>query len=260
MTGRVARRSAAAAAAVAVLYVAAIALPMAVSGHRVRPLYEGFTPPPPYRWVKPPAEFKAGNQQPVPGDGEVAFTGTGQTAKQTSVVTGDSQVVLNLPDKSFDPRGSDTAVHVHIQPLDPATLGPAPAGLQPDGNAYRIDAQYRPSNAPVTALTTAGDAFFVVPSAATAMLYSADGRTWQRLGLETTGRADLAGVVFGKTGFYEAAQPPNAATRPAPSKGGNTGRVVLLVGLGVVLALAVLLGPSLVNRRKPPAKKGARRR
>jgi len=252
------RRTTLAGAAAVALYVVAIAATMTVTGHRVRPLYEGFTPPPPYRWVKPPAAFKAGNQQPVVGDTDVALGPAG--SKQTSAVTGDSQVVINLPDNAFAPHAPDAAVHVHIAPLDPATLGPPPTGLQADGNAYRIDAAYTPSKQAAGPLKTAGDAFFVVPSAATAILYSADGRTWQRLTMETTGRTDLVGVVFGKPGWYEAAQPPNPTTAPSKQGGSAVGRVVVLVVLGVVIALAVLVGPTLLNRRKPPKRPAPRRR
>jgi hypothetical protein len=231
------------AAAVAV-YVAAVVATMSFGGHRVRPLYEGFTPPPPYRWVKPPAAFKAGNQPPQKGDANVPLTPSG--SRQASAVTGDSQVVVNLPEGAFAAHGEDVSVHVHIEPLDPGRLGPPPPGLQADGNAYRIDANYVPSNQAASPLAKPGNAFLVVPSSPTALLYSPDGKAWARLELQNTGRGDLVGTVFSRAGFYEAAQPPS------PSRGGNGGvaRVAVLVGAGVLLALAVLLGPAWLKRRR----------
>src|SRR5437879_13574978 len=48
------------------LYALTAVLTVAFTPHHVRPLFEGFTPPPPYQWVDPPGEFKAGHASPQP--------------------------------------------------------------------------------------------------------------------------------------------------------------------------------------------------
>src|SRR5947209_20633268 len=51
-------------AALVALYLAAAALTLP-GPLGLRPLFDGFSGPPPYRWVSPPKELAAGNQKPT---------------------------------------------------------------------------------------------------------------------------------------------------------------------------------------------------
>ena len=108
-----------------------------------RPLYDGTAPPPPYRWVKPPSDLADTNQPPDAGSGTVAFT-NGESAN-TTVPTNDGQAIVAFQQGSFKPLAGQTSAKVTITPIDPATVGPSPAGYDYDGNAYRVNATYAPS-------------------------------------------------------------------------------------------------------------------
>src|SRR5439155_448674 len=90
-------------------------------GRNVRPLFEGIGPPPAYRWVKPPAAFASGNVPPSPSDTDIPRGPTG--SQQSGAQSEDNQLVLNLAANAAPPHPPDTTLVVHIEPLDPATLG-----------------------------------------------------------------------------------------------------------------------------------------
>jgi hypothetical protein len=205
---------------------------------RARPLFDGFAPPPPYNWVKPPRAFAAGNQVPKPSSFDVALAPTG------SVVSGgssqDGQVIFSMPAGSIAAHPPDTKVKVDITPLDPATLAPPPPGVAADGNAYRVDLSYQPSATPVAALAAPSDVFFVVPQPAQALLFSADGTAWQPLPARPASDPTQVGGALSRPGFYLAVAPPVApATGATASSQGNRG---LLGVAAVTVALAAVLG------------------
>ena len=92
---------------------------------------------------------------------------------------------------------------VDITPLDPAKLGRLPAGLIADGNAYRLTVTYQPSQQPLGAISSPGNVIMQVPGPAETMLFSPDGRSWQRLPVQPVGAA--IGASFSRAGYYLAA-------------------------------------------------------
>ncbi|HUP86729.1 MAG TPA: hypothetical protein VM143_13780 [Acidimicrobiales bacterium] len=242
---------------IAAVYVVTAAATIQLTSHHVRPLFEGFTPPPPYQWVNPPAEFRAGNQKPSATDGTVGLGPDGSA--QASVNTDDGQVSLNFPQNAFPAHSADTAIGLHITPLDPATLGPTPSGLAADGNAYRVEATFQPSKQPVDKLSAPANIFLVVPEPATSLLFSPDGNVWQQLDAQQTGGSAAIAAAFDRPGFFLGATPPTAA--PA-DKMSDTARIVLIAGLTVALALVLLFGPAAWRRLRTypiPARPGRRR-
>jgi len=131
------------AAAVTYLVIAAATWPAVP----VRILYEGDAPPPPYHWVRPPANLAAGNQPAPPGGGRIELTPAG--SRPASIATDDAQAVAVFPGGAIESRAGETRVDVRLTPLDPATVGPPPPGFRYDGNAYRVEAVYAPSGRPV---------------------------------------------------------------------------------------------------------------
>lgn len=223
-------------------YLLVASLTMVVSGHRVLPLFEGIGPPQPYRWVKPPAQFATGNVKP-----SVATTDV-PVAAATSFSTLDGQLVASVSAASMPAHGTDPRVHVVITPLDPSTLGPLPAPLAPDGNAYRLQLTYEPSGTPVPPFGTPGDLVMTAPHAPVSLLFSADGRTWQRLSTQLIAGGTTAGAPFSRTGWFVAGYRP---TSSLTTVGGGGGVSAVVGGAIGAAAGAVLLGVvALVWRRR----------
>ena len=220
-------------------------------GHNIRPLFEGIGPPPAYRWVKPPAALASNNVPPAPNDTDITMTPTG--SQQSGAQSEDNQVVLNLAPNAVPPHPPDTQLRVHIEPLDPATLGPLPPDVRPNGNAYRVTMAYQPSGAPATSISAPGNVLLTVPLPAAGLFYSGDGRTWTSIGKQTVPGQPIVGGPFSALGWFMGATHPQAA--PKSSGGGNTG-VIIVVVLVAALALALGFFPLIRKRvRKPPAKK-----
>lgn len=112
------------------------------AGQPVFPLFDGFGPPQPYRWVSPPPEAAASNEPPTPGVGEVSLKGA---AQNFFVSTEDGQASLAGVSTAFTRQPRRNKVKVNLTPLDPQSLGSPPRGLVFDGNAYEIQATYASS-------------------------------------------------------------------------------------------------------------------
>jgi hypothetical protein len=112
----------------------------------VRLLYDGLAPLPPYRWVHPP-DRAGDNQLPQPGTGRITFGSSG--SRPAEVTTDDDQALVTFPGAVIAPRVGESSIKVTITPLDPATIAAVPDGQRFDGNAYRIEAIYVASAAPV---------------------------------------------------------------------------------------------------------------
>lgn len=134
------------------LLVASITLDAA---HPVRPLFDGSHLPTPFRFVNPPTPDPS---VPAP-EGTVArltFTersidGEKQRFLDGRVVTtGDGQASMSIPSGAIPYVEGATGVRFEITPLDPATVGDEPEGVDYDGNAVRMEAFYEPSGEPAT--------------------------------------------------------------------------------------------------------------
>lgn len=106
-------------------------------------LFDGFSPPAPYRWVAPPPGRGATNQPPEAARQLVKLAATGSFG--LSVVTGDAQASLVAAHGAFPPAPGQRSVLVTISPADPVEVGEPPPGLVYNGNAYTFAATYQPS-------------------------------------------------------------------------------------------------------------------
>jgi hypothetical protein len=210
-----------------------------------RPLFDGFAPPPPYRWVNPPREFAAGNNPPRPSGFDVPLGPSGSPVVNHS--SDDGQLILSFPAGAFAAHQPDSAVDVQLTPFDPASLGAAPPGLEADGNAYRVEFNYRPSGQGA-ALAGEVDVFLVVPRLAEAVLYSPDGASWGQLPVRSVPGVDEIGGVLARPGYLLGASPPTAAGPTGAPAAGGRGRAVAIVA--AALALAVIVGLGLFGLRR----------
>lgn len=158
----------------------------------VRILYEGDAPPPPYHWVRPPANLAAGNQPAPLGNGRIVLAPAG--SRPASIATDDAQAVAVFPEGAIESRAGESRIDVRIIPLDPGAIGAPPAGFRYDGNAYRVEAAYVPSGRPV-ALRQAASVILRYPIHSDE-IFRRDAQVWTPLRAEVV-QATLQ--IFGTT-------------------------------------------------------------
>jgi hypothetical protein len=246
---------------IVLLYLAGAAVSGDASILTRRPLLDGLAPPTPYRWVNPPPDLAASNKPPASTRLTVDLGLGGSRLGAFS--TSDGQVNLVLSEGAVPPRAGQTKVEVSIEPVDPATLGPVPAGLVGAGNAYRIRASYRPSGREIDALAGQSSIGLVYPLLAAAVadpaghlvLISPDGRAWERLPSTDTPGTHQVSAQLPRTGYVQVGVPPSTG-EPA----GDTRNRTLLLASGAAIAIvvaAVLLRRREAARSAPP--RGRRR-
>ena len=217
----------------AAAYVAVVVVTMVATGRSVAPLFDGLTPPPPYRWVKPPPGYGL-NVGARPTEASLPLTDAGSVLAAPTGVNG--QVVLDLPDHAIPGHQRDNAVKITFTPLDAGRVGTLTPGLVPDGNVYQIRMSYRPSGEAITDLTVPGNVILSTPEPASVLLFSADGHRWETMDTQRVGGPDAVGGPFRRAGRYVAAIPGRTAPRPHSPKWLATGRGILIG----VLALALV--------------------
>lgn len=101
------------------------AIPTAAGAH-------GAPSPETYRWVTPPAGIESAGE---PGSASATYPAPMFAGGFATAWTPDVQatVLLTVPD-GVTPSDTDVA----MEPIDGTVLGPIPAALDPNGNAYRI--------------------------------------------------------------------------------------------------------------------------
>lgn len=228
--------------ALALLYAVVALGTSALSSRPVLPLFDGFAPPVPYNWVSPPAEVAASNFAPKGIEREVALGAEGTDA--TNVSTEDGQMIVGLDKGSVAPLPAETAAKVTIDPIDPATLGPLPAGLRSVSNAYRVMLRYVPSQAEIARLAVKGTVAMTAAEAGDRLLYSSDGAQWQEREFRPFGQDNGVFTELEAGGYFLVA----SSTVPQHSPRPVTRNVVLL---GVV-AVIPILGAALVLRLPSP--------
>ncbi len=232
------------AAALGIVVIVAY-LVVVLSGPSVAPgrlLYDGYTPPPPYRWVRPPAGV-SGNQPPEPGSGTVALGPSGSVPATAS--TGDEQAVVVFPRGAIAPRRGEASVEIRITPLDAAVVGSPPSGLRYDSNAYRIEATYRASRAPAPLIGPVNIVLRYATGANEIARY--DGRSWLAL---APSRLPITFQIYGPTndlGTFVAAGPPTQGA----SVGTWAYRIATALLWLVAAAIAGMLVRDYARRRRP---------
>jgi hypothetical protein len=212
-----------------------------------RPLLDGLAPPPPYHWVKPPPELAPTNKPPASARQTVRLTSAG--SEVSAIATGDGQASLVLEANAFAPSPGATGVAVAMDPLDPSSLAPAPAGLVLAGNAYRMRFTYQPSGkpAPISGKATAVLIYPLLPIPVGSlfdytMLSSPDGKAWERQQSTATPGSHQLAAPLKTPGYLIVAVPPAPAEAPAPN------RVPLIAGLAAA-AVVIIAGAVVLTRR-----------
>jgi hypothetical protein len=113
-------------------YAVVAAATQGLASRPVRPLFDGFAPQVPYRWVRPPPELAADNVPPQPAQRTIPLGEIG--SEVTNASTTDAQIILTLPAGAVAVHPPDTAVALTITPHDAATLAPLASPLRAAGN------------------------------------------------------------------------------------------------------------------------------
>jgi hypothetical protein len=237
------------------LAIAAYAIGSFVSaqlGVQPAPMLDGLNPPPPYRWVDPPPDLAATNEEPAGGSFTVDLTKQGSTAGAFS--TPDSQATVIVSQGSIEAAPGQERARIELTPLDPSRLGPPPSGLEFAGNAYLVTATYEPGEEEITEVRTGADqrVVLVYPAAASepghqsvTLLSSPDGEKWTRLETNDASVQQQAQATFETFGYFVAARPP------APS-GLSTSAIGVVVLSAILLLLGGLVIVRNVRRDRPP--------
>ena len=249
MPGRRAPRPLAVGLGLAGLYLVAAVGTMVLSDRPFRPLFDGLAPTLPYRWVNPPAEVARDNVQPVAAAREAPLGPGG--SQFLNVTPDDGQAILLLEDKAVAPRPPDAAVAVNVTPLDVLTLGPLPADMSPQSNAYRVEVAYRPSGGAVTDFVGEMSSLALVAAGASdALLFSPDGQAWDERPTTPLGAAHGLETRFAGPGYYVVTDIDDAA--------GGGGTSPLVVALVLILP-PLLVGGLVVRSRRAKAAEARRK-
>lgn len=233
------------------LYLLAAVVTLVLSDRPFRPLFDGLTPPMPYRWVNPPREVARDNQQPGSSSRELPFGPEGSPF--VSVTPEDGQAILLLEAKAVPPHPPDTALAVSVTPVDALTLGPLPEKMSPQSNAYRLELSYRPSGPPVPAtdlvagVTTSIS--LVGAGGSDALLFSPDGQAWEPRPTMPLGFGHGLETPFVGPGYYLVTDIDDTA--------GGGGSSPVVVGL-VLLGPPLLVGGLVLRNRRAKAQARAR--
>lgn len=246
------RRTVGVGIAVAAVYVVTAVTTVQLSGHHVRPLYDGAGPATPYRWVTPPPEFAVTNAPPQSVEALVSVGETGSTV--TAAGTSDMQALVNLPPGAIPARTGENTAAIRITPVDPATLDGVPSGRAANGNAYRMEVEYDRSRQPVERFAAEGSIVLTVPHPEQAgIVTSVDGTTWTTLDAAPVGSPTLLGAAFGGSGYYLATTDPSHLTSSeiadVGARDSSGSGVIFVAGGTVALVVALWLLPVAMRRR-----------
>jgi hypothetical protein len=235
---------------VAALYLAGAALSGHLSVLARRPVLDGFTSLPAYRWVKPPPALAPHNQKPFSATKDFAFA-AGEM-KGGVVSTNDLQVTVIVQDGAVAASPDARAVRVTLAPFDPEKLGEPPAGLVFDGNAYRIQASYLPGSAAVSSLAIAADLALVYPADATfglgsikhVILTSATGKDWHVLSTTDLPQSQQASTKTSTPGYVVVGRSGGAG----PAARSSRSYLPILIAAAFVLLILVATSPRVIRR------------
>ena len=246
----------------------AIALVYAVSalwsGHLSplarRPLLDGLAPPTAYRWVRPPPELAATNQKPTPGTFTVELGNDG--SKTAVVTTDDAQVTVILPAGSFASAEGQRSVEVTVEPLAGAIAHPDEP-LHVVGNAYLLDATYRPSGDEAK-LESRATVVLVYPLLANdhgshSIIWSRTGDRWKALETDDLPSIQQAGGDIRELGYVSVAGQPASPTGGTGTSGSGSSAATIAIVAGLVV-LAVVAAVLLRRGSGSPSRDGDGRR
>lgn len=212
------------------------------------PVLDGLGPPPPYQWVNPPPSRVKDNKPPGAATQSITASSNGYPG---SVTTPDGQCQVLLDATSLPVVPGQGSVAFTMTPLDPASVGPPPAGFNFDSNAYRITGSYQPSG---QALTTLNATIVLTYATSADRVIQWTGSSWKSLDSIPSGNNQLY-VSATSLGIFATAVLGGGSGAGPKQQSSTTLVLEILPFFFVVLAvLAVVL--LRVRRRRGPRGSG----
>jgi hypothetical protein len=222
-------------AVVAVVYLVGAAITAHLTPFGAPPVLDGLTAPPPYRWVKPPADLAATNQKPFGGTFSLKFTrGRSEAGAFT---TRDSQLSMVLDPGALPREGTPTGARISITPMAPSSLT-EPSGYTIDGNVYRVEIKETPAGTAVNRFANPQRVILVYPADKSflkpqhLLAISSDGKSWTRLKTQDSTIQQQSSALIGSPGFL-------AVVTPIKSKSSTKATAVYVA---VAFAILVVVG------------------
>jgi hypothetical protein len=223
-------------------YITSAVLSAHLSPLARRPLLDGFAPPPPYRWAKPPPNLASINKPPLPGRYTVRLGGP--TGGEGLFATRDSQASILLVGGSIAPPPGAQTVELTLRPKAPPAAASLPPGLSITGNVYTIGATVEPGGRGITKLAKGAVVTLVYPTLAGAhqehrILASTDGKRFT--GLPSTDSPVLQQITAHTTSFGSfAVGVRNAGSgSPGPTQGSRFPLTAVVIAVAAVAALII---------------------
>lgn len=235
-------RNARAFAVIGLLSIAAALVVVRGATGGARPFLDGYTPPPPYRWVSPPPNLAGSNQAPTGGTTTIGLTDG--TSDPAGAFTDDGQITVSFNPGTFTDSTGQTGVQVQITPIVPQPH--APSGVIADGNVYSIKATFVPNGKPATVLHAPVLLDMRYPLHKPDAIYRVNDRSWTALDNSTV--QELLLTIDARTtqlGTFAAA---HQASSGSPASSGVSPLIFLGLGLAVIIGVALLAG---VRIRRP---------
>jgi hypothetical protein len=235
-------------AVVALVYLIGAAITAHLTSFGAPPVLDGLTAPPPYRWVKPPADLAATNQKPF--EGTFSLTFTGGRSEAGAFTTRDSQLSMVLDPGALPPEGNPTGARISITPMAPSSVT-KPSGYTIDGNVYRIGIKETPAGTAVNRFTNPQRVILVYPADKSflkpqhILAISSDGRSWTRLKSQDSTIQQQSSALIGSPGFL-------AVLTPIKSKSSTTATAVYVAIALAILVVAGVAGWQLYRRSRRP--------
>jgi len=207
--------------------------------------YDGIAPPQPYRWVSPPPQVKATNQQPLSGHSTVRVASNGKV-DPGSIFTQDGQAAIAFTPGVFVTPPDRSPVTIDIKPV---TTFPNPGGIHLATNVYCITSS-SPLAAGQQVLVTLqySDQF---PAPSDVYQSQADG-PWQKIGNTGSAAPFYVSARATSLGCFAAGYAANAgqSAQGARVSGGQTLPIVVALAILVVVLAGI---PLAVLRRRGAA-------
>ena len=202
--------------------------------------YDGIAPPQPYRWVSPPPQFKATNQQPLAGHATIKV-GSNGVVDPGSVFTQDGQAAISFVPGAFVTPPGNAPVTIDIKPQ---LAYPDPGKVHLATNVYCITSS--------SAMATGKDILVTlqfssqIQQPGDVYFYQGNG-PWQKLGSTGSAAPYYIGARSTALGCF-AAGLVASATQPAGAQVSGSSLPVIVALAIVVVVLAGI--PLAVLRRR----------
>jgi hypothetical protein len=201
--------------------------------------YDGFGPPQPYNWTCPPQQAGANTK---PGAGHVDIKVVGGVSDAGSAYDRDGQIVIGFLPGALDGTGK-TTISVDVTPLPTC---PEPPGITFVTNVYQITASaplVKPANLVVRYSN-------LEPAPSDVYFASDPGGPWKALGITQEAQVFTVATSTKQLGYFAAGYPSASAPPGAPSVGGGSQTLPIIVAVLIVLVILAGIPLTVLRRRQ----------